>query len=100
MLHAGHRLLAVAQAGSGVILCAIEGDVSGASLEEDLLRPLREGLGGEGGSAVVERAPSELKAYFDVWGSISVDLQAIMTRFKTEFDGHGILNPGRFVGGL
>jgi glycolate oxidase FAD binding subunit len=90
----------VAQAGAGVIQCAIEGDVSATSLDENLLHPLREGLGGEGGSVIVERAPASLKAGLDVWGSISSDSLAIMSRLKTEFDSQGILNPGRFVGGL
>ena len=94
------RVFAVAQAGSGVIQAALQGEVSGPSLEENLLRPLREGLGGEGGSMVVERAPTSLKASFDVWGLINRDSLAIMERLKTEFDGQGTLNPGRFVGGL
>src|SRR5262249_58844861 len=89
----------VAQAGAGVIQCAIQGALSAASLDENILRPLREGLGGEGGSAVVERAPASLKAGLDVWGAISLDLLQIMSRLKSEFDGQGMLNPGRFVGG-
>jgi glycolate oxidase FAD binding subunit len=48
----------------------------------------------------VERAPIGLKSLCDVWGDISVDLLAIMTRVKREFDPDGVLNPGRFVGGL
>jgi glycolate oxidase FAD binding subunit len=94
------RVSSVAQAGAGVIQCAIQGDVSPTLLDETILRPLREGLGGEGGSVVVERAPASLKAGLDVWGSISVDSLAIMARLKYEFDGQGTLNPGRFVGGL
>jgi glycolate oxidase FAD binding subunit len=49
---------------------------------------------------VVERAPAALKDEFDVWGPISPDLLTIMSRLKREFDPAGILNPGRFVGGL
>jgi glycolate oxidase FAD binding subunit len=94
------RVSAVAQAGNGIIQSGLHGEVFGTSLEGNLLRPLREGLGGEGGSLVVERAPSSLKADFDVWGSISSDSLEIMSRLKMEFDGQGTLNPGRFVGGL
>jgi len=98
--HIQCRVSSVAQAGAGVIQCAIQGEVSATSLDESILRPLREGLGGEGGSVIVERLPASLKAGLDVWGSISPDALAIMSRLKTEFDGRGILNPGRFVGGL
>ena len=66
----------------------------------NLLRPLREALAAEGGSVVVERAPAQLKVSFDVWGPIQLDSQAIMSRVKMQFDPEGILNPGRFVGGL
>ena len=90
----------VAQAGAGVIQCAIHGEVTATSLDEDILRPLREGLGGEGGSVVVERAPASLKSGCDVWGAITADSLTIMSRLKSEFDRQATLNPGRFVGGL
>ena len=90
----------VAQAGNGVLQSAFQGEVSGAVLDGTLLRPLREGLGPEGGSLVVERAPAALKAYFDAWGPIALELLTIMSRLKLEFDPDGVLNPGRFVGGL
>ena len=83
-----------------MIQCAIHGEVSATSLDENILRPLRESLAGEGGSAVIERAPTLLKTGLDVWGTISPDSLAIMSRLKSEFDGQGTLNPGRFVGGL
>ena len=90
----------VGQAANGSLQSALDGPVSGAALQADLLRPLREGLGPEGGNLVVERAPAGLKADLDVWGPISVESLAIMSRLKREFDPDGILNPGRFVGGL
>jgi glycolate oxidase FAD binding subunit len=49
---------------------------------------------------MVERAPSELKAICEAWGSINLENLAIMRRIKTEFDPAGCLSPGRFVGGL
>ena len=96
----GLRAAVVAQAGNGVLQCALQGEVSGAALDGTLLRPLRDGLAPEGGSLVVERAPAALKAELDVWGPIHPDVLAIMSRVKREFDPDGILNPGRFVGGL
>ncbi len=96
----GLRASVVAQAGNGALQSALDGEVSGAALQADLLRPLREGLGPEGGNLVVERAPVALKADLDVWGPIAPESLAIMSRLKREFDPGGILNPGRFVGGL
>ena len=90
----------VAQGTNGCLQSTLEGQVSRIALREDLLRPLREGLTPEGGSLVVERAPIGLKVDLDVWGPISPESQAIMTRVKRQFDPDGILNPGRFVGGL
>ncbi len=63
----------------------------------DLVRIQLEPLGR---SLVVERAPAALKADFDAWGPIAPESLAIMSRLKLEFDPGGILNPGRFVGGL
>jgi len=52
-----------------------------------------------GGSAVVEHAPPSLKRQVDVWGDPPVGLE-IMRSIKRKFDPAGILNPGRFVGGI
>jgi len=51
------------------------------------------------GSAVVERAPLTLKRRIDVWGESPSGID-IMQRIKQKFDPSGILNPGRFVGGI
>jgi glycolate oxidase FAD binding subunit len=48
---------------------------------------------------VVISAPTDLKADIDVWGE-SIESLDLMRILKTEFDPSGILNPGRFVGGL
>ncbi len=52
-----------------------------------------------GGYLVVERAGPEFKAAVDVWGPLGPELE-LMRRLKAEFDPKGILNPGRFVGGI
>jgi glycolate dehydrogenase FAD-binding subunit len=96
----GLRASIVAEAGSGVQEVALRGEIPGPSLSRDLIQPLRDGLGPEGGSLVVARASSELKAGLDVWGPIDPGSFDLMSRIKTEFDPRGILNPGRFVGGL
>lgn len=53
----------------------------------------------QGGHTVVERVRPEVKRGFDVWGYGAPALE-IMRRIKHEFDPRGILNPGRFVGGI
>jgi glycolate dehydrogenase FAD-binding subunit len=90
----------VGQAGNGVFHVAVRGALSGGELDTGLVSPLREALRDEGGSVVVERVPHELKADLDVWGPVPSEPLAIMQRIKREFDPHGTLNPGRFVGGL
>ena len=90
----------VGEAGNGVLRAAVEGSVPPGEWAKDIVSPLREGLGAEGGSLVVERAPLGLKRAADVWGPIPEPALAVMRRLKSEFDPTGILSPGRFVGGL
>lgn len=52
-----------------------------------------------GGSVVVEHAPLAVKRRIDVWGEAPEGIE-IMRRIKQKFDPSGILNPGRFVGGI
>lgn len=52
-----------------------------------------------GGHAVIEKLPPALKNGLDVWGYDAPALE-IMRRIKAEFDPKGLLNPGRFVGGI
>ena len=51
------------------------------------------------GSAVVEQCPLPVKRQIDVWGD-PPDSLAIMQSIKNQFDPRGILNPGRFLGGI
>jgi glycolate oxidase FAD binding subunit len=96
----GGRIVAVGEAGSGVLRAAVgEARLDGA-FDGQVLTPLRDELAREGGSLVLERAPLELKKQLDVWGPVAQDQLEIMRRLKQEFDPAGILNPGRFVGGI
>jgi glycolate oxidase FAD binding subunit len=63
------------------------------------LEELREYCTSVGGHAVIERASPAVKAGIDVWGYDAPAL-AIMRKIKREFDPDGLLNPGRFVGGI
>ncbi|MBI4966154.1 MAG: FAD-binding oxidoreductase [Desulfomonile tiedjei] len=51
------------------------------------------------GSMVAECAPASLKQRLDPWGSPQGDF-LLMTRIKDSVDPRGVLNPGRFLGGL
>lgn len=91
---------ALGEAGSGVLRAALRGPAAARSLDTGLLRPLRGALEALGGSVVVERCPTDWKATIDVWGPVPAERLAVMARIKAEFDPSGVLNPGRFVGGL
>jgi glycolate oxidase FAD binding subunit len=90
----------VGEAGNGILRAALGGSISPDAWAREIVAPLREALAVEGGSLVVERAPLDLKRAADVWGPVPETALAVMKRLKAEFDPRGILNPGRFVGGL
>jgi len=48
---------------------------------------------------VVERAPQGGLAGVDAWGVEGTDVE-LMRRLKLAYDPSGILNPGRFAGGI
>ncbi len=96
----GLTVTLVGEAGNGILRAAVEGSALPEVWAREIVAPLREALAAEGGSLVVERAPLHLKRAADVWGPIPDVALAVMKRLKTEFDPRGVLNPGRFVGGL
>jgi len=65
----------------------------------DAIKELRKSLESRGGSFVVLRCPLEIKSKIDVWGSAS-DALPLMRSIKAQFDPTGVLNPGRFIGGI
>ena len=48
---------------------------------------------------VMECAPASLKQKLDPWGSPREDFP-LMKRIKDNVDPMGVLNPGRFLGGI
>ncbi|MDQ3699982.1 MAG: FAD-binding oxidoreductase [Chloroflexota bacterium] len=81
----------IVHAGTGVIYVTIRG--ASAPGVQKLMRLAIE----QGGGAVIEAAPAEVKAEVDVWGPTRDDFP-LMQALKAQFDPHGALNPGRFVG--
>jgi glycolate oxidase FAD binding subunit len=80
----------------GVGLLRIEGNES--QLVETLTR-LRAQAEKSNGSLVLLSAPLEIKKRVDSWGG-SGDALPLMCAVKQQLDPHGLLNPGRFVGGI
>jgi glycolate oxidase FAD binding subunit len=77
----------------------LEGDGAAADVFSSAIAELRQGLEARGGSLVVLRCPAEVKSKLDVWGS-SGDALPVMKSVKAQFDPAGVLNPGRFIGGI
>jgi glycolate oxidase FAD binding subunit len=96
----GFRLLAVAEAGNGVLHARLSGLLAPREWSDSVITPLRERLALEGGSCVLEEGPRRLKDQLDVWGPVDPGAFAIMERLKHAFDPHSLLNPGRFIGRL
>ena len=64
-----------------------------------LIQSLRAAMESQGGSLVVLRLSPALRSKIDSWGA-APDSLPLMRRVKERFDPAGILNPGRFVGGI
>lgn len=63
------------------------------------LKAARDALAALGGFLVVLDVPAPVRERVDVWGP-PADGLGVMRRLKTAFDPKGVLNPGRFVGGM
>jgi len=85
----------VAQA-TGIGLLRLEGEAESLAVA---VGRWREQLERRGGSLVLLRRPDELRSRLEVWGDAGSALK-LMQRVKRQFDPAGILNPGRFVGGI
>jgi glycolate oxidase FAD binding subunit len=92
--HVGAAPEIVARAGNGVVYVALPPEAGAGVVGQVVAEAIQ-----RGGSGVVERAPLDLKRRLDVWGPTRGDFP-LMQALKAQFDPEGVLNPGRFVGGI
>jgi glycolate oxidase FAD binding subunit len=83
-----------AHAASAIVYASFAGDNA-----VEKIRQLRSALDSYRAYVVVESAPAEIKRTLDVWGDAGASLK-LMRALKKQFDPNGILNRGRFVGGM
>jgi glycolate oxidase FAD binding subunit len=95
----GLRAAFSAHAGVGAISGAIGSGQDRVETIASTLAGWRDAAHEAGGHAVLERAPLAVKGLVDPWDHPAAALR-IMERIKTRLDPKGILNPGRFVGGI
>jgi len=92
----------ICHSGNGVLYSYVFAGKGVRSKKESLLNLIREfssvAVKNEG-YLIVESCPPEIKKRIDVWGEPRGEYE-IMRRLKKEIDPKGILNPGRFVGGI
>ena len=93
---AGARLLVYPGAGLVFAFLALAADAGDAG---GVLAAARAAASAGGGGFVLEEAPLAVKRAHDVFGDPPGGL-GIMRALKQRFDPQGILNPGRFAGGL
>jgi glycolate oxidase FAD binding subunit len=94
----GLRAAFTAHAGAGVVRGALGGGTDPAVVEA-VLGEWRGLARGAGGQAVLEWAPLAVKERVAVWETPGA-AHRIMKRIKDALDPAGILNPGRFAGGI
>ncbi len=91
------RLSISGSAGVGVLFVAVDEAVDPTRIG-DFVRAARAAAAGAGGSAIVLRAPADIRSSVDVWGEVPG--LVLMRRVKERFDPGRLLAPGRFVGGI
>jgi glycolate oxidase FAD binding subunit len=98
----GLGLVSVAHAGSGIIrlqVTAPAGGLAEAARTVKVLAALRDLARAAGGEMLVDWAPLAVKEEIAVW-DVPGPAGRLMQRIKAELDPKGIMNPGRFVGGI
>jgi glycolate oxidase FAD binding subunit len=84
-------------AGIGVTYVSLSGGDDEAYVQ--VVEELREIWTRRGGSVVVRSAPPSFKERIEAWGPLGSRLE-LTRRVKEKFDPRGVMNPGRFAGGI
>ena len=84
-------------AANGITLVGLSG--GGEEAQVRVIEELREIWGRRGGNLIIQKAPPSIKKRVDVWGPAG-DYLGLTRRVKEKFDPRGVLNPGRFLGGI
>lgn len=87
------------RAGSGILHAWLEGQSGDETRQAQAISEMRAAAVESGGSLVIESAPRLVKAAVSVWGEPGSDFVA-MKAVKAKLDPRGLLNPGRYVGGI
>jgi glycolate oxidase FAD binding subunit len=95
----GLRAAVTAHAGIGIGTAALAGDAASTAAVVATLTEWRRLVNGAGGHAMIARAPLAVKERVPVWDEPGAAAR-IMQGIKSRLDPRGILNPGRFVGGI
>lgn len=98
-LRSGLRAAVTAHAGVGIATAVLAGAGANADAVVRTLTDWRAMVNGAGGHALVQWAPLAVKERVSVWDAPDAAFR-IMKGIKERLDPRGILNPGRFVGGL
>ncbi len=90
-----------AQPGGGLLEAsfALPEDADAGALEEAFGAAAR-AAALSGGAAAIEAAPLSVKAGREAFGALEPRVLALARALKAQFDPRGVLNPGRFAGGL
>jgi glycolate oxidase FAD binding subunit len=92
----------ISHSGNGILYSYALPEKNGRSKPESLVQLVKkmtaEAVKNEG-NLVVESSPPSIRRKVDVWGRSRSDA-LVMRRIKKQIDPAGILNPGRFVGGI
>jgi glycolate oxidase FAD binding subunit len=98
---AGIESAFIMHAGNGILYTFLPQTGAAAKMKglEELIGRLTAEAVKQEGNLVIESCPPWIKEKVNVWGEPRPDY-VIMRRLKAEIDPAGVLNPGRFVGGI
>jgi glycolate oxidase FAD binding subunit len=95
---AGINASFVLHAGNGILYTYIFEKADRSGIVELIGKLTAEAVKCEG-NLMVDSGPREIKEKISAWGQLRDD-QVVMRRLKEKLDPKGVLNPGRFVGGI